>query len=160
MEFICYDPSSEPSHRDEGSKHMFLYKINKKSFQIITLYSLLSGALIGIMILAIILVGWLVVLGLTALSDSISVYIGPSPKKREKEESKKVQTTPTSTYCKRNKPLPYYHPNCRTPRHWKFTQDRRTTRPTTPILLVKSYTVTIQTYYWRVCYHNDDITIV
>ena len=31
-------------------------------------------------------VGWLVVLGLTALSDSISVYIGPSPKEREKEQ--------------------------------------------------------------------------
>ena len=34
------------------------------------------------------LVGWLVVLGLTALLDSISVYIGPSPKEREKEERK------------------------------------------------------------------------
>ena len=33
-------------------------------------------------------VGWLVVLGLTALTDSISVYIGPSPKEREKEERK------------------------------------------------------------------------
>ena len=33
------------------------------------------------------LVGWLV-LGLTALWDSISVYIGPSPKEREKEERK------------------------------------------------------------------------
>ena len=31
-------------------------------------------------------VGWLVVLGLTALWDNISVYIGPSPKEREKEE--------------------------------------------------------------------------
>ena len=45
------------------------------------------------------------------------------------EESKNVQTTPTSTYCKRNRPLPYYHPNCRTPRHWKVTQDHRTTWP-------------------------------
>ena len=44
-------------------------------------------------------------------------------------ESKNVQTTPTRTYCKRNRPLPYYHPNCRTPRHWKFTQNLRTTRP-------------------------------
>ena len=33
-------------------------------------------------------VGWLVVLGLTALLDSISVYIGPSPTEREKEERK------------------------------------------------------------------------
>ena len=32
------------------------------------------------------LVGLLVVLGLTALWDNISVYIGPSPKEREKEE--------------------------------------------------------------------------
>ena len=32
------------------------------------------------------LVGWLVVLGLTALCDSISVYIGPSPRDREKEK--------------------------------------------------------------------------
>ena len=30
--------------------------------------------------------GWLVVLGLTALWDSISVYIGPPPKEREKEK--------------------------------------------------------------------------
>ena len=45
------------------------------------------------------------------------------------DERKNVQTTHTRTYCKRNKPLPYYHPNCRTPRHWKFTQDHRTTRP-------------------------------
>ena len=33
-------------------------------------------------------VGWLVVLGLTALRDSISVYIGPSPREREKETRK------------------------------------------------------------------------
>ena len=31
---------------------------------------------------------WLVVLGLTALTDSISVYIGPSHKERETEERK------------------------------------------------------------------------
>ena len=31
---------------------------------------------------------WLVVLGLTPLADSISVYIGPSPREREKEERK------------------------------------------------------------------------
>ena len=33
-------------------------------------------------------VGWLVVLGLTALWDRILVYIGPSPKERETEERK------------------------------------------------------------------------
>ena len=32
--------------------------------------------------------------------------------RREKiVERKNVQTTPTRTYCKRNRPLPYYHPN-------------------------------------------------
>ena len=25
---------------------------------------------------------------------------------------------PTRTHCKRSRPLPYYHPNCRTPLHW------------------------------------------
>ena len=33
-------------------------------------------------------VGWLVVLGLTALSDSISVYIGPSLREGERQERK------------------------------------------------------------------------
>ena len=45
------------------------------------------------------------------------------------DESKNVQTTPTRTYCKRNRPLPYCNQNCRTPRHWKFTQRHRITRP-------------------------------
>ena len=59
------------------------------------------------------MVGWLVgLMGLTALLDSISVYIGPSPKAGEKEErrideTKKVQTTPTRTYCEHSRPLPY-----------------------------------------------------
>ena len=45
------------------------------------------------------------------------------------DESKNVQTTPTRTYCKRNRPLPYCSQKCRTPLHWKFTQHHRTTRP-------------------------------
>ena len=60
----------------------------------------------------------LVVLRLTALWDSISVYIRPSPREREKfkkremiDERKKVQTTPTRTYCKHSWSLPYYYPN-------------------------------------------------
>ena len=49
--------------------------------------------------LLVLLDGWLVVLGLTALWDNISVYIGPPPKEREKEKrkdrwEKNVQTTP------------------------------------------------------------------
>ena len=64
------------------------------------------------------------------LRQYFSLYRAASRKRRERiDESKIVQTTPTRTYCKHNRPLPYYHPNCRTPRHWKFTQYHRTTRP-------------------------------
>ena len=60
--------------------------------------------------------GWLVDLGLTALWDCISVAIGPSPRERETEKrsdgrEKNVQTTPTRTYGKRSRPLPYCNPN-------------------------------------------------
>ena len=48
------------------------------------------------------------------------------------DESKNVQTTPTRTYCKHSRPLSYCNKNCRTPRHWKFTQHLRTTRPPPP----------------------------
>ena len=68
------------------------------------------------------------------LRQYFSLYRAVSQREEEREErieeSKNVQTNPTRTYCKRNRPLPYHHPNCRTPRHWKFTQDHRTTRPT------------------------------
>ena len=50
-------------------------------------------------------------------------------RRKRTEKSKSVRTTPTRTYCKCNKPLPYYHPKYRTPWHGKFTQDHRTTRP-------------------------------
>ena len=53
-------------------------------------------------------------------------------KREEIDESKNVQTTPTRTYCKCSRPLPYYNLNCRTLRHWKFTQHHRTTRPSPP----------------------------
>ena len=45
------------------------------------------------------------------------------------DESKNVQTTPTRTYYKYSRPLSYCNQNCRTPRHWKFTQHHRTSRP-------------------------------
>ena len=61
------------------------------------------------------------------LRQYFSLYSGRLPI----EESKNVQTTPTRTYCKRNRPLPYYHPNCRTPRHRTFIQDPSIT-PTIP----------------------------
>ena len=47
--------------------------------------------------------------------------------------------SPTRTYCKRNRPLPYYHQNCRTPRHWKLTQGHCTTRPTPNLLGASSF---------------------
>ena len=80
------------------------------------------------------LVGWLVGFGFNGpLRQYFSLYRAVSQREREREErideSKNVQTTPTRTYCKRNRPLPYCNQNCRTPQHWKFTQHHRTTRP-------------------------------
>ena len=67
------------------------------------------------------------------LRQYFSLYRAVSQREGERgekiDESKNVQTTPTRTYCKRNRPLPYCNLNCRTPRHWKFTQHHRTTRP-------------------------------
>ena len=81
-------------------------------------------------------VGWLLggCVGFSGLLRQLfSLYRAVSKRARKRreriDESKNVQTTPTRTYRKRNRPLSYYHPNCRTPRHWKFTQDHRTTRP-------------------------------
>ena len=66
------------------------------------------------------------------LRQYFSLYRAVSQREGERreriDESKNVQTTPTRTYCKRNRPLPYCNQNCRTPRHWKFTQHHRTTR--------------------------------
>ena len=78
------------------------------------------------------LVGWLGFNG--PLRQYFSQYRAVSQREGERgekriDESKNVQTTPTRTYYKRSRPLPYCNPNCRTPRHWKFTQHHRTTRP-------------------------------
>ena len=73
-------------------------------------------------------VGWLVgCFGFSGpLRQYFSLYRAVSQREGERrertDESKNVQTTPTRTYCKRNRPLPYCNQNCRTPRHWKFTQ--------------------------------------
>ena len=76
------------------------------------------------------MLGRLVVLGLTALSG-ISVYIGPSPREREKkremtDESKNVQTTPPAPTAVG--PCPTLIQHSRTPWHWKFTQPHCATR--------------------------------
>ena len=79
------------------------------------------------------LVGWLfwVSRPFETVFQSISGRLPKRGRKRREgiDESKNVQTTPTRTYCKCSRPLPYSNPNCRTPRHWKFTQHHRTTRP-------------------------------
>ena len=63
------------------------------------------------------------------LRQYFSLYRAVSQREGERreriDESKNVQTTPTRTYCKRNRPLPYCNQNCRTPQHWNFTQHHR-----------------------------------
>ena len=52
-----------------------------------------------------------------AVFQSISGRLPKRGRKRKEsiDESKNVQTTPTRTYCKCSRPLPYCNPNCRTP---------------------------------------------
>ena len=78
------------------------------------------------------LVGWL--FGFNgSLRQYFSLYRAVSQREGERretiDESKNVQTTPTRTHCKRNRPLPYCNQCCRTHRYWKFTQHHRTTQP-------------------------------
>ena len=72
------------------------------------------------------LVGWLfwVYRPFETIFQSISDRLPKRGRKRREkiDESKNVQTTATRTYCKRNRPLLDCKQNCRTPRHWKFTQ--------------------------------------
>ena len=76
-------------------------------------------------------IGWLVgCLGFNGpLRHYFSLYRAVSQREGERgekriDESKNVQTTPTRTYYKRSRPLPYCHPNCRTPRHWKLRNNK------------------------------------
>ena len=65
------------------------------------------------------LVGWLVgCFGFNGpLRQYFSLYRAVSQREGERgeriDESKNVQTTPTRTYCKRNRPLPYCNHICR-----------------------------------------------
>ena len=67
--------------------------------------------------------GWLVgCFGFNGpLRQYYSLYRAVSQREGERreriDESKNVKTTPTRTYCKCNRPLPYCNQNCRTPRH-------------------------------------------
>ena len=79
-------------------------------------------------------IGLLVVLSLMLFEAVFQSILGRLPKRGRKrreriDEGKNVQTAHTRTYCRCSRPLSYCYPNCRTPRHWKFTQHHRTTRP-------------------------------
>ena len=80
-------------------------------------------------------IGWLVgCFGLNGpLRQYFSLYRAVSKRGRKNremiDERKNVQITPTRTYCKHSKPLPYSIQISRTPRQWKITQHHRTTRP-------------------------------
>ena len=78
------------------------------------------------------LVGWLVWGFNGPLRQYFSLYRAVSQREGERGKEGYVQTTPTRTYCKCSRPLPYCNPNSRTPRHWKFTQHHCTTRPPLP----------------------------
>ena len=98
------------------------------------------------------LVGWLVVLGLTALWDSISVYIGPYPIEREKEKrndwgEKNCLNSPHPHLLQAQQALALLSSNCRTPRHWKFTQDHRTTRSPLELGSVGKNPIAADIYY-------------
>ena len=79
--------------------------------------------------------GWLVVFG---LNDPLRQYFSPhrAVSKREGEREEKGQTRvktpkqpPPAPTARAVGPCPTLIQISRTPRHWKFTQDHRTTRP-------------------------------
>ena len=83
---------------------------------------------------SLVMVGWLIVFGSTALCDCISVYIGLFPREREIEESnernerKNVQTTPSARTASAVRPCNTLIQISRMSRHWRFTQHHGTTR--------------------------------
>ena len=78
-------------------------------------------------------IGWLVDFGFNGpLRQYFSPYRAVSQREGDRGEKRqkrvKMSKQPlTRTYCKRNRSLPNYDPNCRTFRHWKFTQGHHTT---------------------------------
>ena len=64
--------------------------------------------------------------------SSFSLSLGDGPIWTEILSQRAVKPkTNQPTYCKSSRPLPYCNP-IRTPRHWKFTQHHRNTRPPLP----------------------------
>ena len=84
--------------------------------------------------------GLLVVSGfIIALSDSVSVYSGPSSREREKEKNRydgrqKPKQRELCSYCKHSRYLPYYHPNKYDASALKVVQHNRPTRSPTLLL--------------------------
>ena len=80
------------------------------------------------------------------LSDSISVYIGPSPRKREKrreltDERKRFKQLRPAPIASTVGPYPTIFQTSKKPRHWKFTEHHRATRPTQGRPGAESYTM-------------------
>ena len=79
--------------------------------------------------------GWLVVLGLNdPLRQYFSLYRVVSQREGEREEKgqmrvKMSKQPPPAPTARAVGPCPTLIQTSRTPRHWKFTQDHRTTRP-------------------------------
>ena len=68
------------------------------------------------------------------LRQYFSLYRAVSQREGERGEKEQMRVKmskqpPPAPFCKRSRPLPYCNPDCRTARHWKFTQHHRTTRP-------------------------------
>ena len=114
---------------NENTRHNFMLQDNRKYISIIP-----PGLAL-----------WLVVLDLTALWDSISVYIGPSPREREKEkrndswEKKCPKQPPPASIASTIGPCPTIIQRSRTPQHWKFIQYLRTTRPPPPGAMINTH---------------------
>ena len=94
---------------------------------------------------------WLVgCFGLNGPLRSISVYIGPFAREREKEKrndrrEKNVQTTPPAPTASAVSPCPTLFQISRLLRHWKFTHHHHTTRPSLSAIniIVKVHSVTL-----------------
>ena len=108
-------------------------------------------------------VGWLfwVVRPFETVFQSISGRLPERGRKKTEmiDESKNVQTTPTRTHCKCSRPLPYCNPNCRTPRHWKFTQHHCTTRPP-PAMVLGNFQSHSMLLIWRIVRQGPTVLAV
>ena len=101
--------------------------------------------------------GWLVVFGLTTHSDSVSVYIGPSPKERKwretTDESKNVQTTPPTATASAVGPCPTVIQIVGRPDTGRPAQSHH---PTTPLTVLTHLQIDIQKAQPDLYYHRHN----